>query len=227
MIGFEFIPFGLIFFERRPGLLGWNIWNWLCGKRESVAPTEEAAILWRRAAQARETAATIAAAYELARHGGAAVARIGEVFMGADPQARERAALVLSAAGEAALPLLVRCLAADRAWLRATALDLLADLGREGLGEQDRAVRMIDDPCAWVRHNLMQALEIWGRDAAEHQEVALRGLEDEEPFVCFNAIGACLSMDLERELYEDQLVSLAQHAHQKLAWKAREVLAAK
>ena len=139
----------------------------------------------------------------------------------------ERAALVLSAAGGAAVPLLERCLAADRAWLRATALDLLADLGRAGLEAQDRVARMIDDPCAWVRHNLMQALEIWGRDAAKHQEAALRGLEDEEPFVCFNAIGACLSMDLERELYEDQLVSLAQHAHQKLAWKAREVLAAK
>ncbi len=204
-----------------------NIWSWLCGKREAVAPTEEAAILWSRAVQARETATTIAAAYELARHGGAAVAKVEKAFLGADPQARERAALVLSAAGEAALPLLERCLAADRGWLRATALDLLADLGREGLGAQDRAARMIDDPCAWVRHNLMQALEIWGRDAAAHQEAALRGLEDEEPFVCFNAIGACLSMDLERELYKDQLVSLARHAHQKLAWKAREVLAAK
>ena len=204
-----------------------SVWGWLCATSADGAPGSDAASLWEKATDPAETADTIEAAYELALHGGAAVDVAADAFADAtEPTTRERAALVLSNVQGDAVSLLSDSLSADDEWMRATALDLLADIGLAGLDAATAAAASVDDDSPWVRHNLMQALEVWGPGAAELQELALRGLDDEEPHVCFNAMSALANMGTDADLLRARLQPMCAHPHHQVAWKASQLLAA-
>lgn len=203
-----------------------HLWHWLCagGDDDGGVPGSDAYSLWDLASTERESTATIEAAYELARHGAAAADATREPFLTADPATCERAALVLSAAGDEAVPLLTDGLSAEDEWIRATALDVLADLGKDGLDAAAAVVPCIDDPSPWVRHNLMQAIEVWGPLATDLRELALRGLEDETPHVCFNAMSALANTGVAGDELEAHLRPLCSHEHDQVAWKAGDLL---
>ncbi len=117
-----------------------TMWNWLGDRGEeclaSVSSTDE---LMAALGSAEEAVALEAAASALLNR-----LRVGEEME------REMVALALSAAGSAAVPALRQALSDDDAWLRAMAVDLAGDSGRESLALLPEIGEGLDDEDAWV-----------------------------------------------------------------------------
>ena len=97
------------------------------------------------------------------------------------------AAYALSAIGEAAVPALTSVLNGDITWwVRATAADILGDIGKPAAEAIPALIQALDDPSEWVRRNAVNALGTIG----EGTEALIIALKDDHPLVRCNAVNA-------------------------------------
>jgi hypothetical protein len=201
------------------------MWNWLGNRGEecvaSVSSTDEL----MAALGSAEEAVALEAAYGLGRQvDEAGASALLHRLRDGEEMEREMAALALSAAGSAAVPALRQALSDDDAWLRAMAVDLVGDLGRESLALLPEIGEALDDEDAWVRHNAAQALEIWGEEAEREQLRLVHALDDSEPFVRFNALGALMNMRLPAGRCTELLQKVSAQDAAQAQWRAADAL---
>ncbi len=97
------------------------------------------------------------------------------------------AAYGLTAAGVTAVPALVSLLE-DEAWgLRASAADILGDMGHEAVGSVDALTKRLSDESEWVRRNAVEALGNIGAAATSVSTVLSERLTDSDVTVRHNA----------------------------------------
>ena len=200
-----------------------TMWRWLNGQEAAaaapVAVGEQLPLL-----ESADEAAAIEAAYRLG--GGldeAAAAVLLQCLRRPEGQ-REWAALALSAANGAAVPALGAALVDADPWVRATAADIAADLGRASLDLVPQIGRALGDEDPFVRHNAAQALQVWGADAVDAEAGVVQALEDEEPFVRYNAIGALLNMGWSDRRRTAVLEKVAAEDKAQPRWRAADAL---
>jgi len=97
------------------------------------------------------------------------------------------AAYALSAIGQASVPTLTSVLRDDAAWwVRATAADILGDIGKPATEAVPALIQALDDPSEWVRRNSVNALGTIG----EGTEALIAASKDDHPLVRCNAVNA-------------------------------------
>ena len=97
------------------------------------------------------------------------------------------AASALSAIGAAAVPALISVLNNDAAWwVRATAADILGDIGKPAAEAVPALTQALNDPSEWVRRNSVNALGT----ISEGTEALITALKDDHPLVRSNAVNA-------------------------------------
>lgn len=105
-------------------------------------------------------------------------------------------------------------------WIRATAADILGDLGHAALTSLPTLIDALDDTDPWVRHNAIQALESLGPKALSAESRVIQALSDPHPFVRFNAISALLNISNDPSMHLPALHRLAQEDQDMQCWKA-------
>ena len=132
------------------------------------------------------------------------------------------AAYALSAIGAAAVPALTSALNSDTAWwVRATAADILGDIGQPAAEAVPALIQALDDPSEWVRRNAVNALGTIG----EGTEALIAALKDDHPLVRCNAVNAlarrCKGTDegidaasraLSTVMYDDEYAIIREYA---------------
>ena len=84
----------------------------------------------------------------------------------------------LTAAGAASVPALTGLLRDETWWLRASAADILGDIGLEATGSVGALTDALTDESDWVRRNAVEALGNIGPDAAAANEFLAECLSD-------------------------------------------------
>ena len=132
------------------------------------------------------------------------------------------AAYALSAVGAAAVPALTSVLSDDVAWwVRATAADILGDIGKPAAEAVPTLIQALNDPSEWVRRNSVNALGTIG----EGTEALITALKDDHPLVRCNAVNAlartCKGTDegidaasraLSTVMYDDEYAIIREYA---------------
>ncbi len=201
-----------------------HTWDWLSGISDSSAAAEEGP--WRELLadlDADDEATAIEAAYRLGTHMDPSLADLLCTHL-TEPEYRETAARALSTGGPTAATALARVLDQQDPWSRATAADLLGDLGHDGLVALPQITQALDDPDPWVRHNAVQTLEIWGQGALPTEDRLIQALGDEHPFVRFNAISALVNLRPQSQHYLPLLKQLADRDTGMQQWKAADTV---
>ena len=175
-----------------------HVWNWLNGDNEAMA--KNGGGNGNRVSQLIETLrdasapARLNAVYALGAVGEPAVDPLIETLRGTAEPAEiteepilTHAAYALSAIGEAAVPALTSVLNDDAAWwVRATAADILGDIGKPAAEAVPVLIQALADPSEWVRRNSVNALGTIG----EGTEALITALKDDHPLVRCNAVNA-------------------------------------
>lgn len=175
-----------------------NMWSWLNGANKAMPKngsrngnhaSELIAALRNASAPAR-----LNAAYTLGAVGEPVVDPLIETLRGCteptevtDEPILTHAANALSAIGPAAVPALISALNDDAAWwVRATAADILGDIGTPAAEAVPALIRSLNDPSEWVRRNAVNALGTIGGE----METLINALKDDHPLVRCNAVNA-------------------------------------
>ncbi len=192
------------------------VWNWLCGDAASSAPhggttgelppsgngstTQLAATLGHAAEDLR-----LDAAYALGTRGEAAVPALIEALRQESAAMAEQnlektpanvqggnpadlySAHALTAVGGPAVPDLIKALGDESGWVRATAADILGNIGPDA-GEAGPALaHALGDDDAWVRRNTAEALGYLGSGAAQAAPALQEALQDPGEWVRLNS----------------------------------------
>ena len=212
----------------------WNhVWGWLNGGDDAMARnggrngnhiSELIGMLRDASAPAR-----LNAVYMLGAVGESAVDPLIEVLrQTAEPvEVTEEpilthTAYALSAIGAAAVPALTSALNSDTAWwVRATAADILGDIGQPAAEAVPTLIQALNDPSEWVRRNAVNALGTIG----EGTEALMTALKDDHPLVRCNAVNAlarrCKGTDeginaasraLSTVMYDDEYAIIREYA---------------
>ena len=179
-----------------------NLWDWLRGegtRGDGVGCDESAAMLSRRLSDGRESIRHDAA-YRLGLMGKEGVPLLvdalckeaaGRLKVNIERQhtnpAQFDTAYGLTAAGPAALPTLMEFLGDDAWWLRASAADVLGDIGLEATPSVPALTGALKDESDWVRRNAVEALGNIGSDAAPARKALAECLTDIDEAVRHNA----------------------------------------
>lgn len=132
------------------------------------------------------------------------------------------AAYALSTIGAAAVPALTSVLNGDAAWwVRATAADILGDIGKPAAESVPTLIQALDDPSEWVRRNSVNALGTIG----EGLDALIAASKDDHPLVRCNAVNAlartCKGADgeidvasraLSAVMYDDEYAIIREYA---------------
>jgi len=178
-----------------------HLWDWLRGVGTAIRPPSEspAAELARRLT-AREEIDRCDAAYRLGAMGEAAVPTLIDALRREGASRVEanlershtnpvqfEAAYGLTAAGAASVPALNGLLSDEAWWLRASAADILGDIGLEASGSVGALTDALTDESDWVRRNTVEALGNIGHEAAAANGSLARCLSDTSVEVRHNA----------------------------------------
>ena len=210
-----------------------NVWSWLNGEDETTAKngggngnhvSQLIVRLHDTSAPAR-----LNAAYTLGAVGEPAVNPLIETLRQTAEPAEiteepilTHAAYALSAIGSPAVPALTSVLNDDAAWwVRATAADILGDIGKPAAEAVPTLIQALDDPSEWVRRNSVNALGTIG----EGTEALITALKDDHPLVRCNAVNAlartCKGADggidaasraLSTVMYDDEYAIIREYA---------------
>ena len=106
-------------------------------------------------------------------------------------------------------------------WVRATAADILGDIGKPAAEAVPTLIQALDDPSEWVRRNSVNALGTIG----EGMEALIAALKDEHPLVRCNVVNAlartCKATDegidaasraLSTVMYDDEYAIIREYA---------------
>lgn len=103
----------------------------------------------------------------------------------------------LVVAGKDAIPPLIDALT-DAHWaVRASAADILGDMGTIAIDTTPDLIRTLTDPSAWVRRNSAEALGIFGEAARAAVPALTNALFDQNAQVRLNAVSALQRIDLQ------------------------------
>ncbi len=209
-----------------------HVWGWLNGDSEARAKNGEngnhvsqlIGILREASASAR-----LNAVYTLGAIGLPAVdPLIGILQQTAEPveitdePILTHAAYALSAVGSPAVPALMSILNDDAAWwVRATAADILGDIGRPATEASPALILALDDPSEWVRRNSVNALGTIGAG----RDALVATLKDSHPLVRSSAVNAltrtckgadegidAVSRALSEVIYNDEYAIIREYA---------------
>ena len=177
----------------------WNhVWGWLNGDGEAMARNEggNGNHIPQLIDALGDTSASVRlnAVYALGAVGEPAIDPLIETLRDTAEPAEiteepilTHAAYALSAIGESAVPVLTSVLNSDAAWwVRATAADILGDIGKPAAEAVPALVHALDDPSEWVRRNSVNTLGTIGEGA----EGLISALKDDHPLVRCNAVNA-------------------------------------
>ena len=212
----------------------WNhVWDWLSGDNKAAAinggsngnhVSELIGALHDASAPAR-----LNAVYALGTVGESVVDPLIETLRGTaepaeitDEPILTHAAYALSAIGSAAVPTLTSVLSDDAAWwVRATAADILGDIGKPAAESVPALIQALDDPSEWVRRNAVNALGTIG----EGMDALIAAFQDDHPLVRSNAVNAlartCKGTDegidaasraLSTVIYDDEYAIIREYA---------------
>lgn len=195
-----------------------SLWDWYSGRRRRPRVNGKDAALLTTLRTEHESAG-LQAAYAL---GTGAVPALVEMLGDESEAARRNAGYALTAIGAPAVPALVEAAADARATMRASAADVLGDLGRDARSAVPVLIRALEDHSELVRRNAAQALGLV--DTAAHSAApALTGvLHDADEWVRRNAALALARLgpaaaaavpDLVRSLEDDNRYVRAKAAH--------------
>lgn len=193
-------------FTRRDQASLWQqMWKWHRGiaHGESSQPSEDLAIIteWIAALHDVSEAVRLDAAYALGGSGAAAVPAVlealvteaeaaGEAYLNAahTNPSETYAGYALAAIGGPAVPALIDTLGAEQWWLRASAADILGDIGQPA-GDAVPALRKaLADESKWVRRNATEALGTIGSAAQAAVPALVEVLKhDEQAHIRHNA----------------------------------------
>jgi hypothetical protein len=183
-----------------------SVWQWLRGDAGPATVSAGAGADTALAAlRAPAEGPRLDAAYALAAQGIAAApalldalreesCTIGETFeeptpanyQGANP-ADLYAAQGLAAIGAPAVPLLIETLKDDDAYVRATAADILGNIGTPARTAVQALTEAMADDALWVRRNAAEALGVIAASGPAAVGALERALGDDDPRVCLNA----------------------------------------
>ena len=171
-----------------------HLWDWLRGAGTATCKSEEPAlpaVALARQLTAIEEIDRYDAAYRLGAMGEAAVPmliaalrREGASRVEANIERSHTnpvqfdTAYGLTAAGAASVPALTGLLRDEAWWLRASAADILGDIGLEATGSVGALTDALTDESDWVRRNAVEALGNIGPDAAAANEFLAECLSD-------------------------------------------------
>ena len=176
------------------------VWNWMAGMEHSgTEPNGRSIDRHLAALDGPEEGGRLQAAYEFGRCGGNAVEplverlraiRLEEALAsvpknpanptGGNPSELP-AAYALSALGPPAVSRLEELLEDDKWWVRATAADVLGDIGLPASSSRPALLRSLgEDEDPWVRRNASEALAVLGDFARGDVPVLRRALADED-----------------------------------------------
>jgi HEAT repeat protein len=182
-----------------------HLWAWMRGATEGAGPPpatpEELARRLRDGAEVER----YDAAYRLGAMGGLpslleALREEGECRLAANLErshtnpAQLDAAYGMTAVGSEAVPTLVDLLAEERWWLRASAADVLGDIGLPAAGSASALASALEDESEWVRRNAAEALGNIGPAAARTASALCARLTDADVAVRHNAALALAKM---------------------------------
>lgn len=176
-----------------------SVWNWLtgadCGSNGASGVSIDRSM---SALDDSSEEASLQAAYFLGKRGKAAVEPLVDRLCATpEEEALARvprnpanptggnpselpAAYALSAVGSPAIGSLEGLLQNDAWWVRATAADVLGDIGQPASGTLPALLRALGDENAWVRRNASEAIAILGGFSAGDVPVLRRALADED-----------------------------------------------
>ena len=209
------------------------VWDWLSGDNGVMAKSggNNGNRVSRLIETLRDASATtrLDAVYTLGAVGEPAVGPLVEVLRRTaepveitDEPILTHAAYALSAIGAAAVPVLTSVLNNDAAWwVRATAADILGDIGTPAAESVPALIQALNDPSEWVRRNAVNALGTIG----EGTEALITVLTDDHPLVRCNAVNAlartCKGTDkginaasraLSTVMYDDEYAIIREYA---------------
>ena len=166
-------------------------WQWHAGQDISASPPEGDVNDWMMQLESGSEPERLDAAYALGRFGQEAVPKLIDLMgrEASDSTRKEEehrnpgqlnSLYALSAVGETAVPGLVDALDDDDSSVRATAADLLGDIGSRADLTIPALARVLDDDEMWVRRNAVEALGVFG-PAAEPAVPRLGAALSEDP----------------------------------------------
>ncbi len=109
-------------------------------------------------------------------------------------------ATALSAIGESAIPVLGEIVSgSDDWWLRATAADILGDIGKPAAESLLVLIQSLSDESEWVRRNATYALGTVATASSEAIPALILATKDDHSFVRINALKALLRLCRSKE----------------------------
>lgn len=181
-----------------------HLWAWMCGKPEASAPAAPDLI---RGLSADAEIERYDAAYRLGAAGDSGVRPLIDALRREGDQrvqlnierrhtnpAQFDAAYGLTVAGAAAVPALTELLTDETWWMRASAADVLGDIGRASVDGVAALTNALTDSCEWVRRNAVEALGNIGPEAAIARQALAVCLTDADDAVRHNAALALAKM---------------------------------
>ena len=180
-----------------------HLWAWMCGKMEAPSSAPEATtVVW-----AAPEIERYAAAYRLGAAGDSGVETLIDALRKEGDQRVQLniershtnpvqfdAAYGLTVAGAAAVPALTELLTDETWWMRASAADVLGDIGRPAVAGVGALTAALTDSSEWVRRNAAEALGIIGPEAGDARQALAVCLTDPEDAVRHNAALALAKM---------------------------------
>ena len=183
--------------HRNQSRLWQHLWDWhQGGTNGNVAKTrgEQANIAgWIDAVRDESEAVRLDAVYALGKVGAPAVPALvealyeeAEASLETNLQARHTnpsqlyAGYALAAVGSPAIPALMDVLGAEKWWLRASAADIVGDIGRPAGAAVPALSQALEDESEWVRRNAAEALGTIGTAAQAAVPMLVRTLQHDD-----------------------------------------------
>ena len=139
--------------------------------------------------------------YQLAKMGAQAVGALMNGLQNIRSEKhRLNIATALSAIGESAIPVLGKIVSdSDDWWLRATAADILGDIGKPATESLLVLIQSLSDESEWVRRNATYALGTVATASSEAIPALILATKDDHSFVRINALKALLRLCRSKE----------------------------
>ncbi|HIG46791.1 MAG TPA: HEAT repeat domain-containing protein [candidate division Zixibacteria bacterium] len=208
-------------------------WDWFNGRPSGSAPCDQPVDALRQQYRHGDEADRLKAAYSMGTHGEEGVLVLMDELR---QEAEDKTALNLQkdhtnpcqfdaayglvAAGTDAMPTLIEALD-DSEWaVRASAADILGDMGTLAAHTTPQLIKALNDSSLWVRRNAAEALGIFGVEAKDAVPALSRTLSDQNARVRLNAVSALqrigpaaeTAVDRLRQTLQDETYFIRAHA---------------
>ncbi len=208
-------------------------WDWFNDRPSGSAPCDQPVDALRQQYRHGDEADRLKAAYSMGTHGEEGVLVLMDELR---QEAEDKTALNLQkdhtnpcqfdaayglvAAGTDAMPTLIEALD-DSEWaVRASAADILGDMGTLAAHTTPQLIKALNDSSLWVRRNAAEALGIFGVEAKDAVPALSRTLSDQNARVRLNAVSALqrigpaaeTAVDRLRQTLQDETYFIRAHA---------------